>query len=214
MISGNVFPRSTDYGPSDSLFWQVENLADSTIRASLLPHLSALSDFFLCQFCRVLPFSTWTKFGIKPCGTAITRCLSMLRNHIRRIVGMVSFFQVRGIAAGPIVAFVKNQNMRPFPLVHEIGEPVGFHCAVVNPEDPITPAGNFKLPLPAVAIRALAGRFINVRPKSLNVLVGKAGRVYSWKSHSLNHLSVLVRAVRGVRSIAAACLYCNTIGAF
>lgn len=149
-----------------------------------------LTNIIFCQFGLVDLDSSWVSFRMRintalfsPCSS--TPLLTLLTIFLLRTLG-----KMLRIAAGRIIAGMKDEFCRPFSSSQKV------HNSA-RPEDPraysapittntclsISPSAQAASPNPAIATGALPRSFVDVRPKGLDLLVSKSGSVYSWFSH-------------------------------
>src|SRR5687767_12438565 len=129
---------------------------------------------------------------------------SSLNRHVMQIIRLRTLKEIIGITAKRPVALVANEENGPASSSEKeskaMGIEVPFLSACKRPETPVL-ANRSLGPSPALALRALAGRFIDVAPKAGNVLFGKNGRFSIYGSHSenLRHRFELWLGSSGVR---------------
>lgn len=115
---------------------------------------------------------------------ASMRHMPFLRLHVVHVVLMSAIEQMIRSNARRIVATVEAKCRRPLASRKKYRYSMGFNSAATADVEtwvvPLTPILKVSTaptvyPLPAVAVRALARLFVDVRPKTLNVLFCKNG---------------------------------------
>lgn len=197
-----MFPRSTfhymrnDALPesqrTDDLFsWRPSELHDFNL-ASQRFGKSGIAVTFATGF-----FLQWHELSF---------CLPALLNHIRDIVGGCTRGKMIWVCAGWIIAVVQHIQRWPSSLVKKIRQAMRFYCSrfafVSEQHSAVAKMLCVSAPSPAVALWALAWRFIDLGKKVLNLIVGKFRGIYINSRHDLS--SFLVKIVsRPVASVSA-----------
>lgn len=126
------------------------------------------------------------------------------------IVGLVAFTQMVGIYASCIITRMKNVKFWPFTICdterHYVSPDLmacDHNLAVAYLFGRLWPL--IGSPSPAVTFWALAGRFIDLAPKALNMFVGEVGTDYIVSRHDLVSFTrkIVSRPVADVLTVRA-----------
>lgn len=145
--------------------------------------------------CRILrPLIVgWGHEPVVPVWQAVL-CVASLLRHVRQVLRSRTIPQVRRITAVSHVAFVAGIGGRPDSGCKEERNPMGIVVSAIDLKRGIVliwvllRSSFAPLPAPAISVRPLPWRLINVGPKSNNILFGKSGRRKMRFRHGVNLL--------------------------
>lgn len=163
---------------------------------SLAESLPSFQDQSLRQLRSALPFAAGSGFRLSPCSVPITGSHAPFYLGIRGIVAVRAKKEMRRIAAWRIIAFMTDEMTYWINLkLQKVAQPVSVVSFSVKAKLSVRPslplfAGS---PFPAVTPRALARCFVNLAPKSLDVLFGKRGESTIRLSHDLKLLKQMFK---------------------
>lgn len=105
---------------------------------------------------------------------SVRRVASALTLSILIVVVGGAFKQMARVTTGTVIATVQNVYYTPNSCGKEERKTITAQAAVAARGQHAVPvAGRSSRPAPTIAIRPLTGRFVDVRPETLNILFGK-----------------------------------------
>lgn len=159
----------------------VESSSNLTVTYSERPKLEYFSNLFVCKFClwTFRPPGIINNYFWVPCVPMLisSRLTTTLRSIIH-IVLIGACLKVLTTAARRPIAFVKNIQWRWICAVldkirYACSPKAGFFLVGRGRKFPVAVLVHEASPFPALSLRTLSRSFVNVLPKTLNILRGK-----------------------------------------
>lgn len=104
---------------------------------------------------------------------SLTGTLTALLDHVSCVVKRAAVKQTYRVYAWSIIATMAYMRRWLFTRCDKVRQSMGFIWMAFNSKLSIASITNCPFPLPARAVRALAGSLVNVRPKTLYILLAE-----------------------------------------